>query len=969
MQQALGDAFLLQRELRGGMSRVFVAREKALGRTVVLKVLPPELAAGISADRFRREIQVAANLQHPHIVPLLSAGQAGQFLYYTMPYIEGESLRERLTSRGELPIPVAVRILGEVARALAHAHRHGVIHRDIKPDNILLTGDDAQVADFGIAKAIAASSEDAGLTSIGVALGTPLYMAPEQAAADPTTDARADLYSLGVVAYEMLAGQPPFQGRSAAQLLAAHATERPVPLRERRPAVPVALGDLIMRLLEKRPADRPQSVDELLLVLEVSHSASDTVATRRVADTTWEKPSRRRGRWLVGAAAVAVVLVLVLAALMNRNQPVKIDRSVVAVAPFRVSGADSSLGYLREGMVDLLAAKLGGTEGIRAANPRGLLAAWRKAAGSTGELSEADAIELAEQGGAGRLIQGDVVGTRQHITINAAVLQRGSRNVARASVEGSPDSLPRLVDRLAGQLLALEAGEGEQRLANLTGTSLPALRAYLEGQALIRRGQFKKARERFEAALQLDSTFALAGLGVSRAAVWFGQSADGPPSVLAWKHRDKLPPVDRALLDVYLGGRWPAPPRLGDMVALAERFVQVAPDNPEAWYELGDGLYHYGPLIGIADAHQRASQAFLRALAIDSTFAPALEHGSSLALSLGDTVGARKALDRILRIDSTSGRVASQQWVFAIAVGDSAGRAKAVANEKLVAPFAVTFGLSAGLPLQDVDFVLRRNRARAVTAQEQSWVQETSHANSIITGWPSRAVPLLEVGSQAERLSVLYFEWRFAGGDSAIGTSAAATLESSIGTPVSSAPGASAARYAGGLHALERGRLDLAERALADLRNPRVPPDSAWLREVPSAYALLLEAGLARKRHSPELPKLLRRLDSALVNPSFFPLAIIGNLIVSRLYEEEGDLPHALAAIRRRLFDLTLAPEYVTYHREEGRLAAMNGDRQGAATAYRRYLALRSGAEPRLQPQVAQVRGELAALERESTDR
>ncbi len=967
MQQALGDAFRLERELRGGMSRVFIAREKALGRTVVLKVLPPELAASISADRFRLEIQVAANLQHPHIVPLLSAGQAGQFLYYTMPYIEGESLRERLTSKGELPIPVAVRILGEVARALAHAHRHGVIHRDIKPDNILLTGDDAQVADFGIAKAIAASSEYAGLTSIGLALGTPLYMAPEQAAADPSTDARADLYALGVVAYEMLAGQPPFQGRSAAQLLAAHAIERPVPLRERRPAVPVALGDLIMRLLEKRPADRPQSVDELLLVLEVSHSASETVATRRVAQTTWEKPSRRRGRWLVGAVAAAVVLVLVLAALMNRNQPVKIDRSVVAVAPFRVSGADSSLGYLREGMVDLLAAKLGGTEGIRAANPRGLLAVWRKAA--DGEPSEADAIELAEQVGAGRLIQGDVVGTRQHITINAAVLQRGSRNVARASVEGSPDSLPRLVDRLAGQLLALEAGEGEQRLANLTGTSLPALRAYLEGQALIRRGQFKKATERFEAALLLDSTFALAGLGVSRAGGWLGQPADGPGSVLAWRHRDKLPPVDRALLDVYLGGRWPAPPLAGDMVTLAERFVQVAPDNPEAWYELGDGLYHYGPLIGIADAHQRASQAFLRALALDSTFAPALEHGSSVALSLGDTVGARTALDRMLRIDSTSGRVASAQWQLAMAVGDTALRARALGNEKLVAPIVLSMGLSAGLPLHDLDLVLRRSRAKAATAREQGLAQLVSHLNSIITGRPSGAMPLPDFESQEERLSDLYFEWRFAGGDSAIGASAGATLESAIGTPVSSVPGASAGRYAGGLHALERGRVDLAERALADLRNPRVASDSAWLREVPAAYALLLQAGLARKRHSPELPKLLRRLDSALVNPSFFPFAITGNLIVSRLYEEEGDLPRALAAIRRRTFDLALRPEYVTYHREEGRLAAMNGDRQGAAIAYRRYLALRSGAEPRLQPQVVQVKGELVALERESTDR
>jgi serine/threonine protein kinase len=424
LQEALGDAFLLERELRGGMSRVFVARETALGRTVVLKVLPPELAASLSVERFRREIQVAASLQHPHIVPLLSAGQAGEFLFYTMPFIAGESLRERLARQGELPVPTAVRILGEVARALSYAHRHGIVHRDIKPDNILLTEDEAQVADFGIAKAISASVEQEGLTSVGVALGTPLYMAPEQAAADPTTDARADLYALGVVAYEMLSGQPPFQGRSAAHLLAAHAIEQPVPLRDRRPALSPALAGLVMRLLEKRPADRPQSADELLALLEsasVATTAAPTIPVTPVPKPRTEGP--RRGRWLVAGGVATLALILVIASLSNRERPVKMDRGLVAVAPFRVSGADSSLGYLREGMVDLLAAKLSGTEGIRAADPRGVLAAWRRIAGPTGDLPERDAMGVATRVGAGRLIQGDVVGTRQQITINAAILQ------------------------------------------------------------------------------------------------------------------------------------------------------------------------------------------------------------------------------------------------------------------------------------------------------------------------------------------------------------------------------------------------------------------------------------------------------------------------------------------------------------------------------------------------------------------
>jgi tetratricopeptide (TPR) repeat protein len=621
-------------------------------------------------------------------------------------------------------------------------------------------------------------------------------------------------------------------------------------------------------------------------------------------------------------------------------------------------------------MVDLLAAKLSGTEGIRAADPRGVLAAWRRIAGPTGDLAERDAMGVATRVGAGRLIQGDVVGTRQQITINAAILQAPDAKVAaRASVEGSPDSLPRLVDRLAGKLLALEAGEGEQRLASLTSTSLPALRAYLEGQALVRRGEFRRAADKFELALQQDSTFALAGLGLTRAGEWFGQPYEGPGSILAWKYRDKLAPADRALLDVYLGSRWPAPQRLRDGVAAAESFVQVAPDNAEAWYEFGDHLYHWGELVGIPDAHLRASQAFARSLALDSSFAPALEHGMSLALALGDTAGARKGLARMLRVDSSSGGAAAQRWGLAMALGDSAGRRDALRSDSLVGPLMLGIGISLGLPLQDADAVLRTNRARAVTARQQSWSHLYSHVNSIITGWPSRAIPLPASLPEPFRLSFLYLSGRFADGDSAAGAAAGATLEKGIGSPLPADADAAAARYTGGQRAFDGGRIGAAQRAVADLRSVHAPPDSAWLLEVPAAYALLLEAQLAAKRRSPELPKLLGQLDSALVDASFMPFTLPGNLIASRLFEEQGDLPRALAAIRRRVFDLVSAPVYVTYHREEGRLAALNGDREGAIRAYRRYLALRSGAEPRLQPQVAQVRAELEALQRESTDK
>ena len=311
LQTALGHAYSLERELGGGgMARVFVAEEVALGRKVVVKVLLPELAAGVSAERFGREVRLVARLQHPHIVPVLAAGVTPAGLpYYTMPYIEGESLSDRLARAGELPVADVVAVLRDVSRALAYAHARGVIHRDVKPGNVLFSGDAAVVTDFGIAKALDAARTAAPgttLTEAGTSLGTPTYMAPEQAAGDPATDHRADLYALGVVAYELLAGQPPFTGRTAQQLLAAHATAAPTPVSQLRPATPPALAALTQRLLEKRPADRPQTADEVLRALDGIVAAPGVLPWQEEARgpaTAWWRGRLRR--WLPFVVAVA----------------------------------------------------------------------------------------------------------------------------------------------------------------------------------------------------------------------------------------------------------------------------------------------------------------------------------------------------------------------------------------------------------------------------------------------------------------------------------------------------------------------------------------------------------------------------------------------------------------------------------------------------------------------------------------
>src|SRR5688572_18752021 len=273
LQQTLGTTYALDRELGGGgMSRVFVANERRLNRKVVIKVLSPELAAGVSGDRFEREIQLAASLQQANIVPILAAGETEGLPFYTMPFVEGESLRGRLGKEGALSVGTVVSILRDVAKALSYAHERGVVHRDIKPDNVLISGGTAVVTDFGIAKAISAarSSEPQGtsLTMMGTSIGTPAYMSPEQAAGDPTVDHRADIYSLGCMAYELLTGKAPFDGRTPARTLAAHMTEAARPLSDVRPDTPAALAQLVMQCLEKDPAARPQSGQDLVSALD-----------------------------------------------------------------------------------------------------------------------------------------------------------------------------------------------------------------------------------------------------------------------------------------------------------------------------------------------------------------------------------------------------------------------------------------------------------------------------------------------------------------------------------------------------------------------------------------------------------------------------------------------------------------------------------------------------------------------------
>ena len=509
------------------MSRVFLAEETSLGRKVVIKVLPPELAASVNVERFRREIQLAAKLQHPHIVPVHAAGISDGLPYYTMPYIEGESLRARIARTGALPIHDAAKILAEVLSALDYAHQHGIVHRDIKPENILLTGHHAVVADFGVAKALSvATNSGSGITSVGVAIGTPAYMAPEQAAADPAVDHRADLYALGAVAYEMLTGQQVFSPRSPQALLAAHATETPEPLTKRRGSVPPVLADTVMRALSKNAADRPQSAGEMLAAVEAAVTPSGTTDPYRAVTTP--KTSRwsdRRGTLM--AMTLAVVLLLLSSSswywYKHRQpsaDPPAGDAPSLAVLPFENLGkADDN--YFADGVTEEISTRLAQLSGIRVIGRQ----SSRAYLGSTKPIPQ-----IGKELGVKYILTGSVRWDRSNpdsnrVRISPALLRASDgTQIWSAPYDDSPRRMLQLqsnvAERVAQALDVQLKPVDRDRLKARPTDNLDAYDYYLRGRALLFSVHFPEIRSApglFERATELDPKFALAFASLGRA--------------------------------------------------------------------------------------------------------------------------------------------------------------------------------------------------------------------------------------------------------------------------------------------------------------------------------------------------------------------------------------------------------------------------------------------------------------------
>ncbi|HZJ00354.1 MAG TPA: protein kinase [Gemmatimonadaceae bacterium] len=507
LQASLGTAYTIERELGGGgMSRVFLATENRLGRKVVIKVLSPDLAAGVNADRFEQEIRLAARLQQANIVPLLATGDTNGLPYFTMPFVEGESLRTKLKTHETFAMAESVSILRDVARALSYAHAAGVVHRDIKPDNVLLSHGAAMVTDFGIAKALSAAraeGADTTLTQAGTSLGSPGYMSPEQVAGDPNVDHRADIYAFGCLGYELITGQPPFTASTPQRVLAAHISETPKPVASQRSGVPRELASLIMRCLEKDPARRPSSADEIIAALgDTSTSGSNVIA----------KPN---SRWIAIAATVLVLIAGAAFAKLYRAGNADNTNKSIAVLPLTNLSGDKSNDFFGEGLAEEITGTLAkaGLHVVGRSSARALAA------------KGVSPVEIAKQFNVANVLQGSVqrAGDRVRISISLvsmpgeAVLWSDKYDRDMKDVFAVQDEIARAVT----SELKVQLGDKKQLVR--TETQDPqAHTEYLEGMYLWNRrtaAGLRKAISLFADAVRRDPKYAQAYGGMAMAYV------------------------------------------------------------------------------------------------------------------------------------------------------------------------------------------------------------------------------------------------------------------------------------------------------------------------------------------------------------------------------------------------------------------------------------------------------------------
>jgi TolB-like protein len=649
LSAAFTGHYVLRRELgRGGMAIVYLADDLRHGRTVALKVLHPDLGTSLGPERFLREIRVTAQLQHPRILTILDSGDVNGQLWYTMPYVAGETLRSRIVREKQLPIDDALSIARQVTEALGHAHDRGIVHRDIKPENILLREDQAIVADFGIARALAVADGEK-LTQTGLSLGTPAYMSPEQAAGSQDVDARSDLYSLGCMMYEMLAGQPPFSAPTAQGLLARHAVD-PVPsLRTVRSTVPPHVERAVEKALAKVPADRFRSAKEFAAALD-QPGATVVVPSRPRA------PTRRRA--IAAAIIVAAGVASTTAIWRSSHKPGPVvvpSAALIAVLPFTPSVPDTGLERLGRDLVLTLSPTLDGVGDIRTVDAHTVLAH------STGS-PDASPLEhdrtLGRKFGAGSVLRGSVLRVGRQVRLDVGLVASDSTSdgaipLARASITGPPDSIEALTDDVIRALLPQIWHHGTAPSPSLDGVmktkSIAALRSFLEGERALTESRWDDATEAYGRAIEADSSFWLAYSRYAYILQWRYRPVDSTITAALEQHRAQLPERERLALE--------SPPgeKASDALERAKRITQRFPTNWFAWFEYADRLHHWAPLLGHTGSEARA--AFEETLQLNPRLVPGWEHLLINVFDEHDTIASARVLDALTRLNPDSAMV------------------------------------------------------------------------------------------------------------------------------------------------------------------------------------------------------------------------------------------------------------------------------------------------------------------------
>jgi len=643
LQAALGPQYQLGPEIgRGGMGVVFLARDTTLARDVAVKAVHPELAIHSSiAQRFLAEARMIARLRHPNIVTVYTAGEAGDLLFYVMDRVPGDSLRERLNRDGRLPPDEARRITMDIAAALDAAAGAGLVHRDVKPENILIeagTGR-ALLADFGIARALAVEppgSKTGPVTGQGMVVGTPNYMSPEQAAGEDV-DSRSDLYSLGTVAYEMIAGSPPFTGPNRV-VVSKHISEPPVALGRVRPDCPADLAHAIMRTLAKAPEDRFQTGAELRAAL--GGTPTPLPATGRV---------RRRRLLLAAAAGVLVIAASLFAVRGASGPPAGVNpRLSMLVLPFNNLRGDESLDWLRNGSVNMLALNMSQWKDMTVVDHErvhDLLARHGLRVGD--DIGLDMARRLARDAGVWTVVLGDFsqVGDSLHLTARVFDVATGQReDVAEVSAPASADPRPSF-DQLASRLLDISGAPGgvQADLAAATTPSLEAYQAYLSGLERLNRWELGAAQRNFQRAVAIDTTFGLAYYKLSLTRGWLvgiGDSMAQNAIDRAQLYSQQLPAHERAVITAYRFFL------LGQNAAARNIYEQLLARNPsdaDAWYGLGDAWYHDAKSRTDVQSTQ-SLRAFRRALALAPDYALAYEHVQAMLNAASRPTATRLAL-------------------------------------------------------------------------------------------------------------------------------------------------------------------------------------------------------------------------------------------------------------------------------------------------------------------------------------